>query len=185
MKAVICLLRAVNLLKHNRISMTELRELCESLGLKQSRTYVQSGNVVFLSSDHDLRKLATRMETAIEKKFGFRPDVVLRTVPDLRNVLARNPFSRRKNIEASKLLVTFLSEEPAADVCAAVKRIQCDPEELHLVGRELYVYFAAGVGRSKLTPVLARTLKKNGTARNWNTVTKLLDMAEELERGAS
>src|SRR5450755_137010 len=120
MTAMICLLRGVNVGGHNQIKMDALRTLCESLKLGNAQTYIQSGNVVFQSSERDPDKLAARIGGAIEKKHGFRPDVVLRTASEMRAVIARNPFSRRNGIEPNKLAVMFLSSEPETAVQAAV-----------------------------------------------------------------
>src|ERR1035441_6251918 len=181
MTAMICLLRGVNVGGHNQIKMDALRTLCESLKLCNARTYIQSGNVVFQAKEGDATELSARIETAIEKKHGFRPDVVLRTASEMQDVIARNPFSKRKGIEPNKLAVMFLASEPEKAVQDAVRKIKPEVEELHLIGRELYIYFPDGMGRSKLVPLLSRALKNAGTARNWNTVVKLLEMAEGLE----
>jgi len=184
MPVVISMLRGVNVGGHGKIKMDVLRELCASLKLRNAQTYVQSGNVVFETADRDLAPLAGRIEQAIERKFGFRPDVILRTASELRDVIARNPFASRSGIEPSKLLVTFLARQPSAEVRTKLLAIKTDPEELYLDGRELYAYFPNGMCRSKLSwPLVERTLAIPGTGRNWNTVTKLLEMAESL--GAS
>lgn len=182
MTVVIALLRAVNVGSHNKIRMEDLRALCQSLKLHKPQTYVQSGNVVFATKEPNLTRLAKRIEDAIEQKSGFRPDVILRTPAELRKVIAKNPFAKRKDIEPSKLIVTFLAQEPSPDAVAKVLAIKADPEELFVQGRELYVYFPTGMGRTKL-PVasIGRTLKTPGTARNWNSVLKLMEMAEALE----
>jgi len=97
-------------------------------------------------------------------------------------VIARNPFAKRRGIEPSKLLVTFLGSDPGAEAREKILQIKCDPEELRIEGRELYIYFPNGIGRSKLSWAgLEKTLKTPGTARNWNSVTKMLEMAENLE----
>jgi uncharacterized protein (DUF1697 family) len=184
MTAMICLLRGVNVGGHNKIKMDALRALCESLKLCNVQTHIQSGNVVFQTKERDAAKLAVKIEDAIEKKHGFRPDVVLRTASEMRDVIARNPFSKRKGIEPNKLAVVFLASEPTTESRAAVLALKPDPEELHLLGREIYIYFPDGMGRSKLVPLLARALKNSGTARNWNTVVKLLDMAESMKNSA-
>ena len=181
MTAMICLLRGVNVGGHNQIKMDALRALCESLKLCNVQTYIQSGNVVFQSREANPAKLAAKIEDVIEKQHGFRPDVVLRTAAEMRDVIAGNPFSKRKGIEPNKLAVMFLATEPEQLIQDAVRKIKPVAEELHLIGRELYIYFPDGMGRSKLVPLLARALKNAGTARNWNTVVKLLEMAEELE----
>ena len=96
MTVVISMLRGVNVGGHNKIKMDALRDLYESLGLRDAQTYVQSGNVVFRTDAKDLAALAKRIEDAIERKFGFRPGVILRTTSDLRDVIARNPFAKRR-----------------------------------------------------------------------------------------
>ena len=181
MAAIVCMLRGVNLLQHHRISMEELRAVCEALGLKDPQTWVQSGNVVFRSSEKNLPKLAKTIEDSVEKKHGFRPAVMLRTLAEMKSVVARNPFAKRRDIENGKLLVTFLGPEPLPEMREAVLAIKGHPEEAWMDGREVYVYYPNGMGRSKFAPLLERALKKTGTARNWNTVTKLLEMAEKLQ----
>ena len=181
MTVVIALLRGVNVGGHNKISMETLREICASLKLRAPQTYIQSGNVVFGAPGVDLGKLAQRIESAIEKRCGFRPSVILRTAADLRTVIDGNPFVRPSGFDPAKLAVFFLAAAPPPETISKVHAINVGSEELRLFGRELYVYFPDGQGRSKLPPVLDRTLKMPATARNWNTVTRLLAMADELD----
>ena len=182
MPLAISMLRAVNVGGHNSIKMESLRTMYESLGLRGAQSYVQSGNVVFRTTARDLVQLGKRIETSIEQTFGFRPVVIIRSSSELREVIARNPFAARRDIHPSKLLVTFLATDPSLEAREKILGIKADPEELHLAGREVWIYFPNGMGRSKLSPaVIERTLKTPGTGRNWNTVTKLLEMAERLE----
>jgi uncharacterized protein (DUF1697 family) len=182
MPVAISLLRAVNVGGHNSIKMESLRTMYESLGLRGAQSYVQSGNVVFRTAAQDLVKLAKRIETRIEQTFGFRPVVIVRSTSELREVIRRNPFAARRDIHPSKLLVTFLATDPSLEAREKILGIKANPEELHLAGREVWIYFPNGMGRAKLSPaVIERTLKTPGTGRNWNTVTKLLEMAEKLE----
>ena len=182
MTASIALLRAVNVGGYNMIPMAELRVLCESLAWRDVKTLVQSGNVVFRCQNHDPAALSKKLAAAIEKKFGFRPEVVVRTSAELRSVITRNPFAKRKDIEPGKLLVNFLAGTPTAEARAKALQIKVGPEEIRIDGRELYIYYREGSGKSKLTPtLLERTLGMPGTMRNWNTVTKLLAMAEALD----
>ncbi|HEV2493332.1 MAG TPA: DUF1697 domain-containing protein [Terriglobia bacterium] len=184
MPVVIALLRAVNLAGHNKIKMDALRELCESLGLADPRTHLQSGNVVFRTREQDLVRLAQRLEKAIERRCGFRTDVILRTTSEVRAAIERNPFATRQGIDPSRLLVNFLAADPGPDARAKMLNLESQPEELHLAGRELYIYYTNGIGRSKLTAaVIERALKTPGTGRNWNTVRNLLEIAESLEAG--
>jgi uncharacterized protein (DUF1697 family) len=182
MAVIVSMLRGVNLGPHNRVKMEELRALYESLKLHEPQTYVQSGNVIFKTDERDLLKLTKRIEGAIEKKFGFQSDVVLRSTAELRDVIARNPFAKRRGIEPSKLLVTFLAGDPGEQARIAVRAIKCAPEELFIDGREVYIYFPNGMARPKLSwPTIPKILKVSGTARNWNSVTKMLEMAEKRE----
>jgi uncharacterized protein (DUF1697 family) len=182
MAVIISMLRGVNVGGHNKIKMDVLRGLYESLGLRDVQTYVQSGNVVFRTKERNLGALGNKIENAIERSFGFRPAVIVRTPSELREVIARNPFAKRRGIEPSKLLVTFLASRPAAEALEQVLKIKAEPVELHIDGREVYIYFPDGVGRPKLSWVtVEKKLKTSGTGRNWNSVTKLLEMAERLE----
>ena len=182
MAVIISMLRGVNVGGHNKIKMEALRALYESLKLRDSQTYVQSGNVIFRTDERDMPRLAKRIEDGIERKFGFRPDAILRTAAEMREVIAMNPFAKRRGIEPGKLLVSFLASDPGAGGREKVRQMKCDPEELRIEGRETYIYFPNGMGRSKLPwAELGKILKTPATGRNWNSVTKLLEMAEKLE----
>jgi uncharacterized protein (DUF1697 family) len=182
MSVVISLLRGINVGGHHKIKMDALRTLYESLGLQQVQTHLQSGNVIFRTKRRDLVLLAKQIEHGIERSFGFRADVIVRTPSDMRGVIARNPFATRSGIDPSRLLVTFLAGNPAAEARDRLLRIKVDPEELRIDGRELYAYFPNGMARPKVSwTAIEKTLKISGTGRNWNTVTKLLEIAEKLE----
>src|SRR5215472_10120780 len=112
MPVVISLLRGVNLGGRNKVKMEALRGLYESLGMQNVQTHIQSGNVVFRTKERDLARLSRLIEGGIEKKFGFRTDVILRTPAELREVIARNPFAQRPAVDPSRLLVTFLAADP-------------------------------------------------------------------------
>jgi uncharacterized protein (DUF1697 family) len=179
---VISMLRGINLAKHHRIKMEDLRACYQSLHLLDPRTYVQSGNVVFATGDQDLIRLARRIEQEIEATFGFRSDVILRTPAELREVVAKNPFANRRDIEPSRLLVTFLPVDPGPEIRDAVLKLEAHPEELRMRGRELYTYYPNGMARPTLSSAaIERTLKTRGTGRNWNSILKVLAMAEEME----
>jgi uncharacterized protein (DUF1697 family) len=182
MPVIVSLLRGVNVGSHNRIRMEVLREIYESAGLWDVRTYVQSGNVVFRTRERGLAGLAKRIEDAIDQALKFRPDVILRTSSELRDVIARNPFAARSGIDPCKLLVTFLAGHPSPEARAKALEIKADPEEFRIDGREFFMYFPNGMGRPKVTPGLfEKLLNTRGTGRNWNTVTKLLEVAQTLE----
>jgi uncharacterized protein (DUF1697 family) len=182
MTVIISMLRGVNLGPSRRVKMEALRSLYESLRLRDVRTYLQSGNVIFRTEERDIALLTKRLQKAIEKTFGFQCDVILRTTSELREVIARNPFANRRGIEPSKLLVTFLASDPGEEARKQVRKIKTNPDELWIDGREMYTYFPNGMARPKVSwAAIEKILKTSGTGRNWNSVTKLLEMAETLE----
>jgi uncharacterized protein (DUF1697 family) len=184
MAVIICMLRGVNVGGHNRIKMEDLRALCESLKLRNAQTYVQSGNVLFHADEKDVTKLRQRIADAIEKKCGFRCDVITRTTAELRTAIARNPFAKRRGIEPNKLLVTFLAGDPSDEAREKLRALDSAPEEVRIDGQEIYIYYPNGMARPTLPAAkIERILKVSGTGRNWNSVTKMLEIAEEMESG--
>lgn len=188
MPVFVSLLRAVNVGGNRKLPMADLRALYLSLGLEDPRTYIQSGNVVFRTSKRDPDALAVRIETAIERAFGFRSEVMLRSAAELRTVTASNPFLRLSEFDPSRVLITFLAAEPGIEARAKVLALtlpfeERDGEKVRIVGREIYMYCPNGMGKSTLPfALIAKTLKAPGTSRNWNTVMKLLEIAESMAR---
>jgi uncharacterized protein (DUF1697 family) len=182
MAVIVSMLRGVNVGGHNQIKMDALRALYQSLKLRDARTYVQSGNVIFRTEERDHAVLAKRIQNGIERSFGFCPDVFLRTCSELRDIVARNPFAKRRDIDPSKLLVTFLARHPRPEARKKALKIKTAPEELRIDGRELIIYYPNGLARPKVPwMAIVKALETSGTGRNWNSVTKLLEIAENLE----
>lgn len=174
---MIVLLRGINIGPHNRIAMPALREAFADAGMAGARTYVQSGNIVVGSS---LRpgKLAAETERLIAERFGLSIPVVVRTRDELAEVVAHNPLGDVAD-DHKRYQVSFLSAEPAAEVVAKLQALALDSERLAVRGRELYAWHPEGVARSKLWSGLAgKGLGVTATARNWTTVTTLLDLAD-------
>jgi uncharacterized protein (DUF1697 family) len=181
----ISMLRGINVGGNNMVKMKPLCELYQSLGLLNPQSYVQSGNVVFRARDRDESKLSSKIEAGIEQQFGFRPKVIVRTPGEMRAVIEGNPFAAREGIEPSKLLVNFLSADPGPEAWDKIRAIKTDPEEMQPSGRELYIYFPNGMGRSKLPfASIDKILKTAATGRNWNTVLKLNAIAAAMESSA-
>src|SRR5260370_3249029 len=173
MTVIISMLRGVNVGGHNKIKMEALRAVYESLKLRGAQTYVQSGNVIFRTDERDRARLTKRIEEGIERKFGFRPSVILRTTAEMREVVARNPFAKRRGIEPGKLLVSFLASAPGEEGREKVRQMKYEPEEMRIDGREIYIYFPTGAARSKLPrAVLGKMLKTQVTGRHCNSMTK-------------
>ncbi len=184
MPVIISLLRGVNIGGHKKIPMPQLRELFQSLGHKDTQTFINSGNVISRLDARSLPRAAAAAEEAIERTFGFHSDVIIRTVPEMRAIIARNPFAGRQGLDMAKLAVNFLRDAPSSHAWQKALSIEVNPEEMHRGERELYIYFPNGMGRSKFPgAAIAKALQDPGTARNWNTVTKLLAIAESLETG--
>jgi len=167
MNVFVALLRAVNVGGTGKISMGDLKALCEAAGFEDVETYIQSGNVV-LRSALPAKKAKAALEAALAKRLGKPVGVLVRTGQELAAALKANPFPKA---DPSRVIVLFLDEPPAK---GAVEAIEIPGrEELHPVGRELFIHYPDGQGRSKLKVPMA----KDGTGRNLNTVAKLAGMA--------
>ena len=167
----------MNLVRHSRVSMPALRDLLTELGYEDVRTYLQSGNVVLTSRKAPAR-LAKELEQAVADELGVTPRVVVRTRTELAAVVRRDPFGSLAT-DPKRYQVTFLSEAPAPEVVAEVENTDCGDERVVFSGREAYAWHPNGIQKSKLARELGRALRAEGTARNWNTVTKLLELADE------
>lgn len=172
MKAV-ALLRGINVGGNRMVPMARLRELLSEMGLTKVTTLLQSGNAMF--ECRSLKGLGRKIEDALERELGFRPAVIVRSGAEIAQVVAANPFAGRADVPGDRLLVTFLADEPAH------REVNFPPEEAYVIGREMFVYFPDGMGRSKFPwAALEKTLGVRGTARNWNTVVKISEVLKRM-----
>ncbi|MBV9606555.1 MAG: DUF1697 domain-containing protein [Solirubrobacterales bacterium] len=172
----ILLLRGINLGPHKRVAMPELRAALTEAGFADVRTYVQSGNVV-LASRASPAKVGAEAERVIAERFGFDVDVIVRTADELADVVARNPLADVA-VDPKRYQVSFLDAEPDPAALEKIAALKAEPERLVAIGRELYAWHPDGIGRSKMWNKLAGAgLGVRATARNWTTVTTLLEMA--------
>lgn len=177
----VALLRAVNLGSHGKVPMAGLRSWCEDLGFGDVATYIQSGNVVFTAVGTDEDEVGVVLGDRIEQECGVRTPVLVRCGDELGDAVAANPLYDPA-IEPKFLHVVFLSEAPAADRVAALDPDRSPGDVFAVDGRHVYLHYPGGSGRSKLTnDYLERTLGTVSTARNWNTVVKLHELARERE----
>jgi uncharacterized protein (DUF1697 family) len=179
--AFVALLRAVNVGGTGIIKMADLKAICEGLGFGNVKTLLQSGNVVFTAKGSD-KSVARKLADAIEKSHSFRPAIMVRTADEIDDAMKRNPFKAEEKNDPAHLVAIFMADPPTSGAKERIAAVKVATERLHLSGRELHAHYASGQGTSKVTnAVLERALGVPATARNWNTVTKLLALAREVE----
>jgi uncharacterized protein (DUF1697 family) len=172
------LLRGINVGGSRKVPMADLRTLMEGLGHDGVRSYLQSGQAVFTADHGEEESLAAELTEAIEKRFGFPVDVIVRDHAYLKAIADNCPFPAAE-LEAKQLHVTYFSAPVDADRFAEIDQAAHLPEEFRLGDRALYLYAPNGLGRSKLAEQLSKPRLTKGviaTSRNWNTVVKLVEM---------
>ena len=175
----IALLRGINVSGKNMLPMPELTKIFATAGCGDVKTYIQSGNVVFCARDGVVDKLAGLITQQIEERFGCKVPLVLRTAAELGEVVRSNPFLKAGAAEES-LHVYFLAGMPTAGDVAGLDAGRSAPDAFAVIGREIYLQLPNGMGRTKLTNAYFDSkLKTVSTARNWRTVSKLLEMVGE------
>ena len=179
MTTFVSLFRGINVGGHQMVRMDALKELYASLGFKDIVTYIQSGNIVFTSEDADLSQLPRLIEDGFAQKFGFHAKVMVRTSDELKAIVDNNPFQNQPTKESKWVVVMFLAIRPERTALEDLQKTYVGPEELYLIGQELYIYYANGIGRSKLSGAfIEKKLKTSGTGRNWNTILQLQKMIQ-------
>ncbi|MFI8769973.1 DUF1697 domain-containing protein [Streptomyces sp. NPDC053792] len=181
-KTYAVLLRGINVSGHRKVPMAELRSLLEGLGHTDVRTYLQSGNAVFTTdSGAGEDELRAAIEDAIEERFDFRVDCLVRDGDYLAAAADACPFPAAE-VKGKELHAFFCSGPVNSDRFAAIDREAYLPEDFALGDRVLYLYVPDGLGTSRLAPVISRPSVMKGlvtTARNWNTMLKLIEMTQE------
>jgi uncharacterized protein (DUF1697 family) len=177
MAVMVALLRGINVGGKTTLSMAKLRDVSEELGYADVATHIQSGNLV-LRTSAAASKVERDLAEAIAALGGVQPAVMVRSRTQLRKVVAGNPFLRRGE-DPSSCHVAFCAKAAKAPL-GRLHLADYAPEEAVPVGKELYLFLPGGVGRSRLAGDLAKDKTAVRTIRSWRTVTKLLEMAEEL-----
>jgi uncharacterized protein (DUF1697 family) len=171
---VAALLRGINLGPNKRISMPTLREIVESLGHRDVETYLQSGNVVFTPAKAARRTLGPAIEAAIADATGHDVPVLIRSGRELASVVSANPYAVD---DPTRVVVAFLGKAVEPSQLGLGDLASYAPDELTLIGDELFISLPNGQGRSKLMADLTkRRLPTVVTVRNWRTVAALTDM---------
>jgi uncharacterized protein (DUF1697 family) len=173
----VVLLRGINLGSKRRVAMADLRELIEGLGYDDVRTHLQSGNVV-LRTAGSAAAVKTKVEAALATHCGFDVDVVVRTNAQLNTVIGQNPFTGTATDNA-RYLVVFLEKAPPAAWRRSIDAGDYGPDEVAVHGKEIYLWLPTGVQNSKLAREATGKDLGAATARNWNVVTRLAELAAE------
>ena len=182
MAVYISLLRGINVGAQKSIKMVDLKALYEGLGLDNVKTYIQSGNVLF-TSDESAAALQSQIRHAIEQKYGFSVELMVCTIADWRRLIAANPFVTDGTRDPKYMHLTLLDKIPDAKIIGGLGEVpKGEAEEYAIVDDAVYFYAPSGYGITKLSNNFwEKKLKVNATTRNWNTVNKLLELAEAIE----
>lgn len=181
MTTYIALLRAVNIGPHNKIGMSELRELLAGLGMQGVQTLLQSGNAVFQSDARSASQLERLIEGAMVRQLQLETEAMVRSHKEWKGIIAGNPFPEAAKQDPSHLVVVPLKEAPARGAAGVLQDAISGREVVRVDGRCAYIVYPDGIGRSKLTSALIeKKLGTRGTGRNWNTVLKLDALADSM-----
>lgn len=176
-KTFIALLRGINVGGHNKVPMAELRALCEALGWAEVRSYVQSGNLVFEAAGEP-GGLEAELERAIERTFELSIAVVVRAAADWPGYVAGNPFPGASESAPNAVMLALSKAPPKPGAVEGLLERAVDGERVERVGDALWIHYAGGSARSKLSPALLNRLVGSPvTLRNWRTVLKLDELA--------
>ena len=173
MNTIIALFRGINVGGKNIIRMFELKQILEDQGLKNIKTYIQSGNVVFQTKNEKLPKLEKEIRIAINKKFGFEPRILFLKQSELKAIIDANPFDAE---DSKSQHFFFLDSVPTNIDVSKLNSIKSDTEKYVLDGKVFYLFAPDGIGRSKLASRVEKLLGVATTARNKNTVERILHL---------
>ena len=180
MNTYIALLRGINVSGQNIIKMADLKILLSNAGLKNVVTYIQSGNIIFSSEEKNKDVLEQLIANCIKEKYDYQIKVLVLTKLYLKQIFDELPFHKNNNLDTKKLGVTFLNTSTIEENIEKILNLKSDDEQLIFKDKVIYMYCANGFGRTKLTNKNIETkLKVSATSRNWNTITKLVQLSNQ------
>lgn len=180
MNHYISMLRGINVGGQKKLRMETLQEIYQAAGFCKIRTYLQSGNVVFESTESDPSKLTADIETRIQQTCGYRVEVFIRLASEFKQILQNNPYLIDQSVEKNKLHMTFLYQAPATTAWENIKTPPSITDDYAPGKQEIYLYCPNGYGRTKLSnSFFERRLGVVATTRNWNTVQALYRLTLE------
>jgi uncharacterized protein (DUF1697 family) len=178
----VALLRAINLGSINKVPMKDLALMFADAGCASVKSYIQSGNVVFTAPKGVCDGLCEKMSTQIEKRFGHKPPMMLRTAGQMAKVVRYNPYAK-PGADDKTLHVVFLADKPKKEDIARLDPNRSPGDEYTFRGQEIYLRLPNGMGNSKLTNAyLDSKLQTISTSRNWRTTQTLLEMMTDLSK---
>jgi uncharacterized protein (DUF1697 family) len=181
----VALLRAVNVGGKKPITMSEVRNLLTELGFDRVRSLLQSGNLIFQSKERTGIDLEDFLEKEAAKRLNLHTEFLVRTAEEWERIIADNPFRDEAKRDAAHLVVMFLKQAPSAKDLKVLQAAITGPEIVSAEGRQAYIVYPAGIGRSRLTHALVeKRLGTRGTSRNWSTILKLATGVSEASHFA-
>ena len=179
MKKHLALLRGINVSGHNMIKMEALKNMLENMGYSDVETYIQSGNVFVTTDEESGSAVGFAIKQEIYKVFGHDVPVIVVTKNDLELCFKNNPFLKEKEVDTKKLYVAFISKELPSSAINELKISQFKPDEAVIDGNRIFIKYDIGAGKTRLDQkYIEKKLNVVATMRNWNSVTKLLEMYE-------
>ena len=181
MKKYLAILRGINVGGRRKLLMADLRGICEDLGWLDTKTYIQSGNVLFSSKKKiSSTKEAKRLENVIKEQFDFDVPVIIIAVDELEQVANANPFIKSDDFAIKQLHMTFLGDSATKSALKTLKDLQNPPDQFHINGSFIYLKIITGYSKTKLTNTFfEKKLGVKATSRNWKTVSKILELAKD------
>ena len=177
MTKYLALLRGINVSGHNMIKMDALKKMLENMGFQNVETYIQSGNVFLESDDENTASIGFKIKQEISKVFGYDVPVIMVSKTDLELCFKNNPYLKEKECDIKKLYVAFISKELTAAAINDLKISNFKPDEAAIDSNRIYIKYAIGAGKTNLDQkYIEKKLNVVSTIRNWNTVTKLLEI---------
>jgi len=174
----IAFLRGINVAGQKKVPMAALREILVDAGLNEVKTYIQSGNVVFESKIKSASKLQQLIQKAIEDNFGFKVPTLVKSVNEIEEIIAANPFDSAEYLENNRSYFVLLFESPLKEHILSFETMNYPNEEFHISNNCVYLLCKNGYGNAKLSNnLIERKLKITATARNYRTMQKLLELA--------
>ncbi|MDN5200563.1 DUF1697 domain-containing protein [Fulvivirgaceae bacterium BMA10] len=180
MQTYIAMLRGINVSGQKKIKMVDLRAYLEELNFLNIQTYIQSGNIIFDHAQVDPGILEDNIKEKVLEKYGFEVPTTVKLPSEFNYVLNNNPFLKEHDMDPKRIFVTFLYEIPAAEYIEKLKEVDYTPEEYILDGKNIFFFSPHGYGKAKMSNnFFENKLKVFATTRNWRTVNKLYEMANE------